>query len=94
MRLGPEGQFEAIADSLWVQEFTPIRVDRLKRALELIEKHPRLGAIAKTKGKGTWAKLVAAFEAGWEIGTFIDEEAGLADKISDWLIDTFGPWPF
>ena len=94
MRLGADGQFEAVADTLWVQEFTSMRIDRLQRALELIEGHPQLSAIAKKKGGGFWGKIVAAFEAGWAIGTFIDEETGLSDKISDWMIDTFGPWPF
>ena len=93
MRLGPAGHFEAVAETLWVQEFTPMRVDRLQRALELIDGHPQLSVMAKKKGAGFWGKLVAAFEAGWEIGTFIDEQTGLSDKISDWMIDTFGPWP-
>jgi hypothetical protein len=93
MRLGADGQFEAVTDTLWVQEFSPMRLDRLKRALELIERDPRLSAIAKKKGKGIWGKLVAAFEAGWAIGTYIDEKTGLSDKLSDWMIDTFGPWP-
>lgn len=93
MRMTPDGQLEAVTETLWVQEFTPMHIGRLQRALELIEKHPQLSVLAKKKGKGFWAKLVAAFEAGWEIGTFIDEETGLSDKISDWLLDTFGPWP-
>lgn len=94
MRLGSDGQFSAVAETLWVQEFTPMHIGRLQKALEFIQKHPQLSVIAKKKGTGFWAKIVAAFEAGWEIGTFIDEETGLSDEISDWLLDTFGPWPW
>ena len=92
LRLRSDGQLEAVADTLWFQEFIPMRIDRLQRALELIERHPQLRAMAKKKTKWKWAQIVAAFEAGWEIGTFIDEKTGLSDTISDWLLDTFGPW--
>lgn len=94
LRKTGEGAFEPIEEAVWVQEFTPMRVDRLKRALEVIESDPKLSVMAKKKGKGFWGKIVAAFEAGWAIGEFIDEETGLSDKISDWLLDTFGPWPW
>lgn len=92
MRLGRDDNFEAVADTLWLQEFMPMRLSQLNKALKLIESHPKLGSIAK-KSKGVWGKIVAAFEAGWEIGTAIDEETGLSDKISDWMIETFGPFP-
>lgn len=94
LRKSEDGQLEAVTDTLWVQEFIPMRINTLKRALLLIEGHPQLSAMAKKKGKGFWGKIVAAFEAGWAIGEFIDEETGLSDKISDWMIDTFGPWPW
>lgn len=94
LRMATDGRSEPLAETLWLQEFTPMRIDRLQKALELIERHPQLSAIAKKKGKGFWGKIVAAFEAGWEIGTLIDEEVGLSDTIADWLEDTFGPWPF
>lgn len=94
LRPGEDGELEPVEESLWVQEFTPFRIDRLQRALEIIESHPQLSVMAKKKGKSFWGKLVAAFEAGWAIGTAIDEETGLSDEISDWLLDTFGPWPW
>lgn len=93
LRLGSKGEFEAVADTLWVQEFIPMRVGSLQRALQLIETHPRLRAIANEKGNVGLADLVDAFIWGWGRGTDINEELGLSDIISDWLLDTFGPWP-
>ena len=94
LRIATDGRSEVVAETFWLQEFTPMRIDRLQKALELIEQHPQLTAFAKKKGKGFWGKIVAAFQAGWAIGTMIDEETGLSHKIADWLEDTFGPWPF
>lgn len=42
-------------------------------------------------GAGFW--LSAAAATGWAIGTFIDKEAGLSDKISDFLAEKI-PWPW
>jgi hypothetical protein len=92
MRLRADGEFEAAEETLWLREFTEVRVDHLQSALDRIDGHSRLSEMAKKKGKGRLGLLVAAFEAGWEIGEFIDEKTGLSDKISDWLLDTFGPW--
>lgn len=39
---------------------------------------------------GLAGKLWDAFEVGWEIGQWLDDEFDLSDKISDWLHDWFG----
>jgi hypothetical protein len=31
---------------------------------------------------------VEAFKVGYEIGTWLDEQFALSDKLSDWLVDT------
>lgn len=53
-----------------------------------------IAAVAGASGKlpGPAGKLKTAFEIGWNIGTIIDESTGASDKISDWLLDKFGPW--
>ena len=44
-------------------------------------------------GAGAGFFLTVAAAAGWGLGTFIDEETGASDKISDFLAEHI-PWPW
>lgn len=74
-----------------VEPLVPITVGRLQDMQGLANKdHGKVTTMYKKSGKPTvGGLLVGAFELGWAIGTKIDEETDLSDKIADLLDDLF-----
>lgn len=92
LRYGEDGKFSPVEETLWVQEYMPMRAAALVGALELIGSNKKIQVMAKKKGPGIFGWIVGAFKAGWEIGEFIDDKTGVSDSLADWLYDTLGPW--
>jgi hypothetical protein len=85
------GELQPIKGEVYVQRVSRVPAGALGAALDLIKSNDQVGAIAK-EGDALDA-LIKAFGIGWAIGEGLNEVFDLPDKISDWLIDTFGPWP-
>jgi len=88
-----KGEFTPVAGEVWVRQTSRVPIGAVVAALDLIKSNDQVAGIIAKEG-GALDALVKAFSLGWLIGGVIEEELGLADKISDWMIDTFGPWPF
>ena len=81
---------------LVVERPVPVRAGAYAAALKAPNGAPSVGldgsaglAMARGKGVGPVAAVVAAFEVGYALGTKINEAFGLSGKISDWLVDLF-----
>ncbi|ANU21976.1 hypothetical protein [Planococcus donghaensis] len=78
-----------------VEPLVPITVGRLQDMQDLTNNDQgKVTTMYKKSGKSSGKPsvgglLIGAFELGWAIGTKIDEETDLSDKIADWLDDLF-----
>jgi hypothetical protein len=86
------GELQPVSGDVYVQRVSRVPAGALGAALDLIKSNDQVGAIAKEGG--ALDALIKAFGVGWAIGGGLNEIFDLPDKISDWMIDTFGPWPF
>lgn len=87
------GEFKKSDGEVWIQQFTPVLAGALDFGARLIaSSEPLQTIIAKKTDPKKWSKVFGAFTLGWTVGEWLNEEFDLTDKISDWLIDTFGPW--
>lgn len=86
------GDLQPVKGDVYVQHVSRVPAGALAAALDLMQSNDQIGTIAK-EGDALDA-LIKAFGIGWIIGEAIEEEFDLADKISDWMIDFFGPWPW